>query len=157
MSNELDRLREIHEREQANLQSLLEPDVPAGLDELMSGCRPFTGATLALMQQTGNEWLHRRPVTEMRNHYMATLEWLFMQAAPEKHVRRVVWNLEDFRNAALDWGNEDVNGAVRITPEILAAADAIIQHTLGLVDAANFAVVEKPGESPADEGDAPPN
>jgi hypothetical protein len=138
-------------RDGANLRSLLENDVPPGLEELLGSCRPFTGATLALMQQTRNEWLRRVTPAEMENHYFATLAWLFIQSAPEKLVRRVVWDIEDFRAAVLDWST------TRVTPDQLAAADAIIQQTLGLVDAANFSVEAKPNESGTTAETPPPN
>lgn len=143
-------------RDEANLRSLLEPDVPAGLAETLQGCRPFTGATLALMQQTGNEWLRRIAPAEMENSYWATLSWLFIQSAPENLVRRVVWEKEAFRNAVLEWGNQQKeNGEPRITAEILAAADMIIQATLGLVDQAEVSVQEKPSEGAPET--PPPN
>ncbi|MEQ1862913.1 MAG: hypothetical protein ABMA13_23575 [Chthoniobacteraceae bacterium] len=141
-------------RDATNLRSLLGPDVPPGLEAMLGACRPFTGATLALMKQTQNEWLSRVPPAQMENHYFATLGWLFIQSAPENLVRRVVWDLTEFRAAVLEWANADVNGNSRISPEQLAAADAIIAHTLNLVEAADFAVTAKP-----DEGGtaAPPN
>lgn len=147
---EADKLR----REDANLRSILEPDVPPGLEELLGSCREFTGATLALMQQTRNEWLHRLPVAQMENHYFATLCWLYIQAGPEREVRRMAFaSREDFINAAIDWGNAEVDGKPRITPDILAAADKIIEHTLALIDEAQISVEEKPG---APKSETPP-
>lgn len=142
-------------RENANLQSLLEPDVPPGLVELLGSCRPFTGATLALMSQTKNEWLKRVPASQMDNHYFATLSWLFIQAAPENLVRRVVWDIDAFREAVLDWSNELVDGEPRVTPGQLSGADRIIQTTLGLIDSAAFSVVDKGGGSSKET--PPPN
>lgn len=141
------------DRDESNLRSLLEPDAP-GIDELLAGCRPFTGATLAMMQQTRNEWLLRIPPAQMQNHYFATLGWLFIQSAPEHQVRRVVWDLDQFRAAVIEWADEQVEGKPRISPEQLAAADAIIAHTLNLVEAADFSVEPKPGEGSS--GPPPP-
>jgi hypothetical protein len=100
--------------------------ITAKLDELLAGCRPFSAASLAILQETKNEWLLRVPMPEMQSPFFATLAWLFVQIAPEKQVVRESADLTRFRAAVLDWGAEHVSA------EQVAGATAIIAQTLGL-------------------------
>jgi hypothetical protein len=105
------------------------PDLSAlgeKLDELLAGCRPVSAATLAILQETKNEWLQRRPTSEMQSPFFATLAWMFVQIAPQAQVVRASADLERFRNAVLDWG------AANVSADQVAAATAIIAQTLGL-------------------------
>lgn len=139
---------------EASRRALLEPDVNQDLVQLLQSCRPFSGASLCFMQQTKNEWLKRIPAAQMENSYFATLSWLYIQAAPENEVRRNVWSETLFRDAVLRWTSEEVEGKPRISGEILAMAEFIIQHELKLIEDVSVKVLEKPGDKPEA---APPN
>jgi hypothetical protein len=138
---------EIQKREMSNLRALLEDDLPVGLIDLLNGVRPFTGDALALMQITQNEWLRRVPADQMASSYFASLSWLYILKGDEREVLQVAFDQVSFRRAVMAFGRQ-------ITPEQLAGADALIQHTLGLVDMAAISVKAKNGDPGPDE---PPN
>ncbi|HEV7405158.1 MAG TPA: hypothetical protein VGO11_19600 [Chthoniobacteraceae bacterium] len=137
------------DRDALNLRAMLEPDIAPELTSFLAGVRPFTAVTLALMQQTRNEWLKRVPVEEMESHYFATLSWLYLQSAPEADLCLTVFNETRFRKAVMEWG-------VTIDAKQLAAADAIIRHTLALVTAARVAIEPKPDDAPGKNDPVPP-
>jgi len=47
---------------------------------------PLTAATLALLHETGNEWLQGEPPDAMHNPALATLAWLYIHTAPRREV-----------------------------------------------------------------------
>jgi len=142
------------ERAVANLRAFLEPDVSEELKALLGTVREFSGATLAMMQLTRNEWLRRVPPEQMKSDYFATLSWLYIQCAPEMEVRRVVFDEMRFRDAVWAWSLERPQGTPRINERVLSAANAIIKLELGLIEAAQISVLDKPGET---KEAAPPN
>ncbi|MDR3406382.1 MAG: hypothetical protein P4L99_28110 [Chthoniobacter sp.] len=141
-------------RLEANMRAFLEPDVNQDMVTLLQGVRSFSGATLVMMQWTKNEWLKRLPVAQMESSYFATAAWLYIQAAPENEVREMIWNERMFRSAVMAWMSEDIDGKPRISAATIAAADVIIQHELGLIEAAQVGIEAKPGDKAEA---APPN
>ena len=139
------------QRDNAALESFLQPEAPE-VGKLT--LRSFSAATMAMMQQTRNEWLRRVPIEQMENPSFATLAWLYIQGAPEGEVRRTIWNEQLFRESVLKWG--DAN----ITAEDLAKAEVQIGASLGLIAAAQVEVKEKPEDPdlpPSSAPEQPPN
>lgn len=73
---------------------------------------PFTAATLSVLAQTDNEWLHRLPPAEMSNRPFATLAWMYVHSQPAANFT----TLDDaaiFRASVLAFGESITVGQLQ--------------------------------------------
>jgi hypothetical protein len=103
----------------ANFSPMTQAAIPT--EDLAIG--PITGATLALLELTKNEWLKPDPLGHRQTCYMASLAWLYVHSNPIKEVESAARTEREFLVSVLEFG-------ARVSVEQLLAADAAIQGTL---------------------------
>jgi hypothetical protein len=95
---------------------------------------------------------NEQPITVRRrgleDELTATAEFLYIHSAPELEVRRNALKPESFALAVLEFAEKI---PLEQIPELLS----LIEAKLGEVDASNFSVQDKPGETPKEELGAP--